>query len=71
MLTLHLPADIDERLEELSRKTGRSKSNHAVEAIIENLGDLEDLYLAEQRLRELRDQACEAIPLADLTKDFR
>lgn len=71
MLTLHLPADIDERLEELSRKTGRSKSDHAVEAIIEHLGDLEDLYLAEQRLRELRDQACKAIPLTDLTKDFR
>lgn len=71
MLTLQLPADIEKRLDDLARKTGRSKNDCALEAIIEHLGDLEDLYLAEQRLRELREGTCATIPLAELMKDLR
>lgn len=68
MLALNLPADIEKRLEDLARKTGRSKSDYAREAIIEHLDDLEDLYLAEERLRELRDGEATTISLADLMK---
>jgi RHH-type rel operon transcriptional repressor/antitoxin RelB len=52
MLALRLPADIERRLEELARRTGRSKSFYAREAILEHLEDLEDTYLAEQALEE-------------------
>jgi RHH-type rel operon transcriptional repressor/antitoxin RelB len=52
MLALRLPPDIEKRLDDLSRKTGRSKSYYAREAILEHLDDLEDLYLAEQRMRD-------------------
>jgi RHH-type rel operon transcriptional repressor/antitoxin RelB len=52
MLTLRLPAEIERRLEELARKTGRSKSFYAREAILEHLEDLEDTYLAEEALQE-------------------
>jgi len=52
MLALRLPPDIEKRLDDLSRKTGRSKSFYAREAILEHLDDLEDLYLAEQRMRD-------------------
>jgi len=52
MLTLRLPADIERRLEDLARKTGRSKSFYAREAILEHLEDLEDAYLAEEALEE-------------------
>ena len=41
MLALRLPPDIEERLEALARRTGRSKSFYAREAILEHLGDLE------------------------------
>jgi len=68
MLALHLPADIERRLDELARKTGRSKSDHVREAIVEHLDDLEDLYLAEERLRELQDGTSHTTPLADLMK---
>ena len=50
MLALRLPPDIEERLEALARRTGRSKSFYAREAILEHLEDLEDLYLAEEAL---------------------
>ena len=38
MLAIRLPREIEERLEELARKTGRSKSHYAREAIVEYLG---------------------------------
>lgn len=52
MLALRLPADIERRLDELARRTGRSKSFYAREAILEHLEDLEDTYLATEALDE-------------------
>ena len=52
MLALRLPADLEKRLDDLARRTGRTKSFYAREAIAEHLADLEDAYLAEQRLRD-------------------
>jgi RHH-type rel operon transcriptional repressor/antitoxin RelB len=54
MLALRLPEDIEARLEKLAKATGRSKSFYAREAIVEHLSDLEDLYLAEERLRKIQ-----------------
>lgn len=51
MLALRLPVEIEARLDALAKKTGRTKSFYAREAIIEHIEDLEDLYLAEERLR--------------------
>ena len=48
MLAIRLPQDIEARLDDLAKRTGRSKSFYAREAILEYLGDLEDRYLAEQ-----------------------
>ena len=53
MLALRLPADIEARLEELARRTGRSKSYYVREAILEHLEELEELYLAESELEEI------------------
>ncbi|HET6601571.1 MAG TPA: DUF6290 family protein [Gaiella sp.] len=52
MLALRLPPDVEARLEALAKRTGRSKSFYAREAILEHLEDLEDLYLAEEALAE-------------------
>jgi RHH-type rel operon transcriptional repressor/antitoxin RelB len=52
MLALRLPPDLEKRLDDLARKTGRTKSFYAREAIAEHIDDLEDLYLAEQRMRD-------------------
>ena len=49
MLALRLPPDLEARLEALARKTGRTKSYYAREAIVEYIDDLEDLYLAQRR----------------------
>ncbi len=54
MLALRLPEDIEKRLEALARKTGRSKSFYAREAILRHLEDLEDAHLARERLKRTR-----------------
>jgi RHH-type rel operon transcriptional repressor/antitoxin RelB len=51
MLALRLPPEIEKRLDDLARKTGRTKSFYAREAILRHLEDLEDHHLALRRLR--------------------
>ena len=52
MLAIRLPPEIEERLTALAERTGRSKTFYAREAILQHLDDLEDYYLAAQRLEE-------------------
>ena len=68
MLAIRLPDDIELRLDALAAATGRTKSFYAREAILEHLDDLEDLYLAEQRLSDLRAGRTTAIPLDEVMK---
>jgi RHH-type rel operon transcriptional repressor/antitoxin RelB len=51
MLALRLPPGIEERLEAMAKKTGRTKSFYARQAILEKIEDMEDYYLAEERLK--------------------
>jgi RHH-type rel operon transcriptional repressor/antitoxin RelB len=50
MLAIRLPEEIEARLTELAAKTGRTKTFYAKEAILEHLDDMEDKYLAINRL---------------------
>ena len=50
MLAIRLPEDIEKRLAELASKTGRTKTFYAKEAIMEHLDEIEDKYLAINRL---------------------
>jgi RHH-type rel operon transcriptional repressor/antitoxin RelB len=50
MLALRLPPAIEKRLDALAKKTGRSKSFYAREAILRQIEDIEDYYLARRRL---------------------
>lgn len=67
-VSLRLPAEIETRLEDLARRTGRTKSFYIREAIIEHLDDLEDLYLAERRLRDVLAGRSNTMPLEELLK---
>jgi len=70
MLALRLPADIEARLDALAKRTGRSKSYYAREAIIAHLDDLEDIYLAEQRLSALAAGRSDTVDLDELTGPY-
>ena len=66
MLALDLSPQLEERLDALATKAGLSKSALAREAVIAYLEDLEDGYLAQERL----DANEERIPLETLLKEF-
>ena len=68
MLSIRLPQSIEKRLEKLARRTGRTKSYYAREAILQHLGDLEDVYLAERALERLRNGKDRTIPLEKVMK---
>ncbi len=50
MLAIRLPEEIEKRLNALAAKTGRTKTFYAKEAILEHLEEMEDKYLAINRL---------------------
>lgn len=68
MLAIRLPAEVEARLEALALATGRTKTFYAREAILEHLADLEDLYLAEQRLTDIRAGRTRTVTLEDVMK---
>ncbi|MCW2389076.1 RHH-type rel operon transcriptional repressor/antitoxin RelB [Sphingobium sp. B11D3B] len=68
MLALRIDAETEQRLDALAARTGRTKSFYAREAIAAHLDDLEDFYLAEERMKDFRAE--EAIPLAALKAEL-
>ena len=70
MLAIRLPIDIEERLDRLAKATGRTKTFYAREAILEHLDELEDLYLAEQRLIENRAGRSQTYTLEELEREL-
>ncbi|MEI8394786.1 MAG: DUF6290 family protein [Rhodospirillaceae bacterium] len=68
MLAIRLPPEIEARLNALAAATGRSKSYYVREAILDHLEDLEDVYLAEQRLQEIRAGRNQTVPLEEVMK---
>ena len=64
------PGEIENRLEALAQATGRTKTFYAREAILEHLDDLEDLYLAEQRLIDIRAGRSQTVPLEEVMKRY-
>ncbi len=69
-VSLRLPDDLNFRLGDLAAKTGRSKTFYMLEAIREHLDDLEDLYLAEQRLIEIRAGRSRTVSLDDVERNL-
>jgi RHH-type rel operon transcriptional repressor/antitoxin RelB len=70
MLAIRLPEEIENRLASLAQMTGRTKTFYAREAILEHLDDLEDLYLAEQRLLDIRSGKSKTVPLEEVMKRY-
>jgi RHH-type transcriptional regulator, rel operon repressor / antitoxin RelB len=70
MLAIRLPPEVEARLEALAKATGRTKTYYAREAILEHLDDLEDVYLAEQRLVDIRAGKTTTVPLENVMKRY-
>lgn len=67
-VSLRLPENLSKRLARLARRTGRTKTFYMVEAIREHLDELEDLYLAEQRLIALHEGRSRTYTLEEVVR---
>lgn len=67
-LAIELPQSIEKRLENLARRTGRTKTFYVREAILAHLEDMEDLYLAEESLERIHGGEEQTIPLENVMK---
>ena len=63
MLAIRLPEKLEKRLDRLAKRTGRTKTYYAREAILKYLDDLEDIYFAEKALEDIRSGRSKPIPL--------
>ncbi|MCF6266248.1 MAG: DUF6290 family protein [Desulfuromusa sp.] len=70
MLSVRLSSEMEQRLETLAKETHRPKSFYVREAIERSLEDIEDIYLAEKRLENLRSGKSRAHSLADVERDL-
>lgn len=51
-ITVRLGDSVEKRLDELAKLTGRTKTYYIRQALEEKLDEMEDLYMAEQRIEE-------------------
>ena len=70
MLAIRLPIEIENRLTNLAKLTGRTKTFYAREAILEHIDDLEDIYIADKRTLNIIEGKTKTIPLADVMKKY-
>ena len=68
--SIRLPQEVEHRLEVLSQQTGRTKSFYVKEAILEHLDNLEDIYVAERRLEDIRAGRTSPVPLEEVMKRY-
>ena len=68
--SIRLSKDIGERLNKLSKLTGHRKTYYITESIKQHLDEIEDLYLAEQRLIDLRSGKSKTYTLKEVEKEL-
>ena len=68
MLTVRLPDDLEARLNTLAKTTNRPKRFYVREALERSLEDIEDIYLAEKRLEDIRAGKSKTVPLEEVMK---
>jgi RHH-type rel operon transcriptional repressor/antitoxin RelB len=54
MLSVRLPKKLEKKLDSLAKRTGRTKSFYVTRALAENFDDLEDVFLADKSMEEVK-----------------
>lgn len=70
MLAIRLPESIEKRLARLAKRSGRTKTFYAREAILRYIEDLEDVYDAERAWERIQSGKDKTIPMEDVLKRY-
>ena len=68
MLAIRLDKELEERLDALAKRTGRTKTYYARKAIEQKLEELEEYFLAEDRMRDYKPG--NGIPLEQVKREL-
>lgn len=71
MLAIRLPIDIETRLDNLAKATGRTKTYYAREAILKYLLELEEIYITQQRAENIRSGKTQTIHFNKVLEDYK
>ncbi|MDD3996828.1 MAG: DUF6290 family protein [Sphaerochaetaceae bacterium] len=67
-ISVRLPKELADRLDNLAKQTGRTKTYYIQEALLEKVSDLELVYLAQKREEDLRAGRSETHTLDEVIK---
>lgn len=70
MIAVRVPKNVEDRLTRLAKLTGRTKTFYVREALEEHLDELEETYLAERVLEEVRSGKEETVSLDSLIEKY-
>lgn len=68
--SIRLPQEVENRLGNLSQITGRTKAYYVKEALLAHLDDIEDAYIAEKRLEDLRAGRSRTYTIEEVERDL-
>ena len=68
--SIRLEPAIEQRLDQLAQITGRTRAYYLRELVVDGLDDLEDAYLAEQRLIDLKMGKSETVSLEQVMRRY-
>ena len=69
-ISVRLPDEIHERLEKLSKFTGRTKTYYILELLKKHLDELEDYYLSAAVLERVRKGEEEVLTLEEVEREL-
>jgi RHH-type rel operon transcriptional repressor/antitoxin RelB len=68
--SIRLEVSLEKRLDDLARRTGRTKAYYLRELVQRGLADLEDYYLAAATVERVRKGEEQIYPAADVRRDL-
>ena len=70
MISVRLDPETEARLAYLARETGRTKTYYVREALARYLEDLEDIYLADKAMEDLRAGRSRTVTTEELSREL-
>ena len=68
--SIRLDPAIEQRLDRLAKLTGRTKAYYLRKLVADGLDDMEDVYLAEHRLIDIKSGPSETVSLETVMKRY-
>jgi len=70
MLAIRLPKELEKRIDRLAEVTNRTKTYYVKEAILNHIDNMEDIYLGQKRLEDVRAGKSKTIPIEQVMEEY-